>query len=167
MRLGAVSTVLIRHPLREAARRMRALGLDCIEIGTAGYFPKNHCDPEALLSDDGALRRFEDTLAENELSLSAFAVHGEPLNPDPEAKELYKREFLNTCKLAEKLGVTRLTLLAGLPEGVEGDRCPNWILYPYPPINMQRLEWQWEKRLIPYWREQAKVAEGTSCAALF
>jgi sugar phosphate isomerase/epimerase len=158
MKLGAITTTLIEHPLEEAARRMHALGLECIEIGVGGYCPKNHCNPELLLNDEGKLSRFRDTLAENELTLSAFAVHGEPLHPDPGIAEPYREDFLNACRLAEKLDLRRLTLMAGLPEGYEGDRCPNWILSAFPTQNLAILEWQWEKRLIPYWKEQGKIA---------
>ncbi|MDP6824297.1 MAG: sugar phosphate isomerase/epimerase, partial [Dehalococcoidia bacterium] len=67
--------------------------------------------------------------------------------------------FLDTCRLAEKLGVTRLTLLAGLPEAAPGDQVPNWILYPFPAWYSERYEWQWEERLVPFWREHGKMAE--------
>lgn len=50
MRLGAISTVFVDRPLEEAAAKMHALGLECIEIGTGGHFPKNHCDPHQLLT---------------------------------------------------------------------------------------------------------------------
>ena len=86
-------------------------------------------------------------------------MHGEPLHPDPAIAGAYDREFRDTCTLAAKLGVTRMTLLGGLPEAVPGDKVPNWILYPFPPINMERYKWQWEQRLIPYWKDHGKIAE--------
>jgi len=159
MHLGAITTVFVNSSLREAAQKMHKLGLTFIEIGTGGYFPKNHCCPRDLLADGEALRKFRDTLAEFELTVSAFAIHGEPLHPDPTIAGTYDQEFRHVCSLAEKLGVTRLTLLSGLPEAAPGDRVPNWILYPYPPQNLEMLEWQWEKRLIPYWKEHGKIAQ--------
>ena len=159
MYLGAVSTVFIRRSLREAAQRMSELGLKSIEIGTGGFFPKYHCNAAELLADQHKLEQFRETLAEFELTISAFAMHGEPLHPDPTIAETYDQEFRDACALAEKLGVTRVTLLAGLPEAAPGDKAPNWILYPYPPRNLDMYQWQWDKRLIPYWREHAKVAD--------
>ena len=82
MHLGAISTVFVSLPLKDAAQRMRQLGLKSIEIGTGGFFPKNHCDPAKLLADQSALSEFKATLADSELNISAFAMHGEPLHPD-------------------------------------------------------------------------------------
>lgn len=117
-------------------------------------------NPELLLRDKDAFLRFKDTLHQHELTISALAMHGEPLNPNPKLAAAYDKEFRDACDLAERLGVRRITLLSGLPEGLEGDSCPNWILYPYSPENLERLEWQWEKRLLPYWKQHAKIAEG-------
>jgi len=159
MELGAVSTVFIRKTLKDAARRIHDLGLRFIEIGVGGYFPKIHCNPIELLSDPSALDAFEGTLADRSLKISAFALHGEPLHPDPKIAGAYDQDFRAACALAQEVGVTRLTLLAGLPEAVPGDKMPNWILYPFPPRNLDLLEWQWDKRLIPYWKEHGKIAE--------
>ena len=159
MRLGAISTVFLQHPLREAARRMQALGVTDIEIGAGGYYPKKHCDPAKMLEDPAALETFRDDLAESGMVICALAMHGQPLHPDPEVAAVYDREFREACALAGKLGVERITLMAGLPEGSPGDKSPNWILCSFPPGNLKRHSWQWEKRLIPYWREHAKVAE--------
>ena len=159
MHLGAVSSVFMTRPLREAAQKMHELGLESIELGAGGYFPKTHCSPAELLADSSALAKFQETLAEFELTISAFAMHGEPLHPDPAIAGAYDQDFHDTCKLAEKIGVTRLTLLGGLPEAIPGDKEPNWILYPFPPRNMDLHEWQWEERLIPYWKEHGRIAE--------
>src|SRR5579862_8495813 len=116
MELGAITTVFIQKSLQYAAQRMQALGLRYVEIGVGGYFPKNHCRPAQLLSDPRALATFQQTLSDAKLKISAFSIHGEPLHPDPEISGTYDRDFRAACALAEKLGVTRLTLLAGLPE---------------------------------------------------
>jgi sugar phosphate isomerase/epimerase len=158
MELGAVSTVFINKSLKKAAQRMHELGLKYIELGVGGFFPKNHCHPAQLLADPKALAAFQQTLSDASLKISAFAIHGEPLHPDPHISGDYDQDFRAACALAEKLGVTRLTLLAGLPEAIPGDKAPNWILYPYPPRNLEMHEWQWEQRLIPYWKEHGKIA---------
>ncbi len=159
MRLGAVSSVFLNEPLRVAAEKLHALGLESIEIGAGGFYAKNQCDPARLVQDAGARRELKDTLAEFELTISAFALHGEPLHPDPAVAQMYDADLRATCALAEQLGVTRITLLAGLPEAAPGDTRPNWIVYPFPPHLMDALRWQWEERLIPYWVEHGKLAE--------
>ena len=159
MRLGAMSTVFVRRSLEQAAQRMHELGLRYIEIGTGGFFPKNHCDPDQLLSDAAALEQFQAILAKSKLTISAFAMHGEPLHPDPTIAAQYDQDFRDTCALAERIGVKRVTLLAGLPEAAPGDQLPNWILYPYPDRNLELWQWQWEERVVPYWRKHGKIAE--------
>jgi len=159
MHIGAVSTVFVHLSLDEATRNMQRLGLQAIEIGVGGYFPKNHCDPAALLADPSALETFRHTLSDSELTISAFAIHGQPLHPDPAISGRYAQEFHDACVLASRIGVTRLTLLSGVPEAVSGDREPNWILYPFPPRNLKLLEWQWNERLIPCWKHLGRIAE--------
>ena len=58
-------------------------------------------------------------------------------------------------------------LLAGLPEGADGDRTPCWINSPFPPGNLAILDWQWEQRVVPYWREQARYAQEHGCVLCF
>jgi sugar phosphate isomerase/epimerase len=159
MYLGAVSAAFLERPLKEAARLLRELGLTHIEPGAGGHFPKHHCHPGALLADERALAAFQETLAEAELTISALAIHGQPLHPDPAIAEAYDRDFREACALAAKIGVTRLTLLAGLPEGLPGDRAPNWIVFPFPAAFVDMHRYQWEQRLIPYWKEHARIAD--------
>ena len=158
MKLGAISTVLYHLSFDEAARRMHELGLDCIEIGAGGFFPKTHCHPGELLQDPGALSRFQDTLGDNELELSAFCMHGDCLHPDPAIADQWHQDFVEACQLAEKIGLRRFTLLSGLPEAKEGDQTPNFIMYFYPAYYLELSKWQWEQRCIPFWKEHGKIA---------
>ena len=159
MYLGAISSILIDRPLEMAAKRLHELGLRFIEIGAGGHFKKNHCNPAHLLSNQSALEEFQQTLADFGLSISAFALHGEPLHPDPAISHAYHKDFCDTCALAQKIGVCRITLLSGLPEAAPGDTQPNFIFDPFPARNMDLYEWQWEKRFIPYWREHGRIAD--------
>ena len=158
MKLGAISTVLYQLPLDEAAKRMHELGLDCIEIGAGGFFPKTHCDPGELLQDPGAIAQFQDTLGSNELELSALCMHGDALHPDPKIADQYHRDFVEACQLAGKIGLRRFTLLSGLPEAQPGDKTPNFIMYFFPAYYLEISEWQWEQRCIPFWKEHDKIA---------
>ncbi len=169
MKLGVCSTVFLsnKDSLEAALKHCQRLGIEYIEIGTGGYFPKDHCDPEQLLSDRRAFDNFRSLFETYGVTISALAIHGEPLHPDPAIADKYDREFGATCRLAQQLGVSRLTLLAGLPGATPSDPNPNWILYPFPPRNLEFLEWQWNQRLIPYWREHAKVAEDSGATLCF
>lgn len=158
MQLGAVTASLGHLSLPEMAKYLSHLGLRHVEFGAGGYFPKTHCNPEQLLRSTTDRQQFEASLAEAGLSISALAIHGEPLHPDPSIAFAYRKDFREACELASQLGISRLTLLAGLPEAAEGERYPNWIIFPFPTRNLDILNYQWERRLIPYWQEQAKIA---------
>jgi sugar phosphate isomerase/epimerase len=167
MKLAVMTTGLLQHEFAAGLDRVRALGLDTIEVGCGGFHPKRYCDPAVLLADARALERWQAAFAERSLEISALALHGAPLAPDPAEAEAYARELEDACRLAERIGVSRITLLAGLPEGAPGDRTPCWVTTPFPPYNAQAIEYQWEERLIPYWREHAAVAEAHGCRLCF
>lgn len=167
MRLGLITTGIVGHPFEEGLDLAHRLGFSAIELGCGGFHSKRYADPHALLADDDAFARWRAAFEERSLQISALAIHGAPLSPDPEQAALYERELHEAFVLAERLGVTRLTLLAGLPEGGPGDRTPSWVVTPFPPWNLEALKWQWEERLIPYWRKQAPVAEHHGCRLCF
>jgi sugar phosphate isomerase/epimerase len=167
MELGVVTTAFADLPLADVLEHCRRLGITKLELGAGGFFPKNHCNPKELLADKSALATFTDLLKRNDMSVCAFAVHGEPLHPDPAIAESYKNDFRDVCELAYRLGVTKLTLLAGLPGASANDPNPNWIVNPFPPRNLQQLEWQWTERLLPYWKMQAQVATGAGVQLCF
>src|SRR5580692_7750943 len=102
MELGAISSVFVRKSLKEAAEHIHQMGIHFIEIGAGGYYPKNHCNPAEILSDSKALATFTETLGDADLKISAFAIHGEPLHPDPKISGPYDRDFRDACALAER-----------------------------------------------------------------
>lgn len=167
MKLGVITTGLVQHEFEHGLDVARDLGFATIELGCAGFHSKRYCDPEVLLADAGAFDRWRAALEDRSLEISALAVHGAPLSPDPDEAARYEREFRDACRLAERLGVDRLTLLAGIPEGTPGDRTPSWIVTPFPPWNLEALRYQWEDRLVPYWRAQGQVARDHGCRLCF
>ena len=167
MKLGLITTGILQHGFEEGLDVAQALALDTLEPGCGGFHPKTYADPAALLADPSALARWSEAIAARGLAVSALAIHGAPLAPDPAEAAVYAREFEDTCRLAQRIGVDRLTLLAGLPGGAPGDRTPCWVVTPFPHYNVAALEWQWEQRLLPYWREHAKVADSHGCRLCF
>jgi len=57
-----------------------------------------------------------------------------------------------------KLGVGTVITFSGCPGGSARAREPNWIVAPWPPEFAAMLEWQWTERVLPYWKEAAKLA---------
>jgi len=134
-------------------------GVSVIEACGGGHIPKRHFDPLELASSADALARFTSSLEQRELRLCALSCHGNPLHPDPEEAARIHADFVATCEVAGKLGVPNVSLLAGCPGGGPDDRVPNWIIKSTLPDVREAYEWQWEERVIPYWREAVKVAD--------
>lgn len=164
MKLGAISSTLRQFDFAGNLAQFRDRGIGAVEIACAGFHDVTYGEPgallaEKLLGDKRELDRFHKLVDSHGLEISALAVHGEPLSPDPAKSDEYRHQFRRACELAEALGVSRVTLLAGLPEGGPGDTTPNWITCPFPYSLPESYRWQWEERVIPYWREQAAVAD--------
>jgi sugar phosphate isomerase/epimerase len=136
-----------------------ACGIGQIEACAGGHIPTRHYDPRELSADGDALARFRSTLDERELELCSFSCHGNPLHPDPERAASDHEDFVATCRVASELGVAHVSLLAGLPAGGPGDSTPNWIVNSAFPGLDDSYRWQWEERVLPYWREAASVAD--------
>ena len=156
MKLGVMSNCFLKDSWEEATKKARDAGLRVIEPAAGGYLGKAHCEPEKLLKDESAMKRFVDAYRSKELEISAFAVHGNPLHPDENIAREHKNAIINGMKLAEKLGVKILNGFAGCPGAGEEAKYPNWITCPWPPFFGQAVKWQWEKKIIPFWREMAK-----------
>jgi sugar phosphate isomerase/epimerase len=77
------------------------------------------------------------------------------LHPDPAVATQAHTVFEQTIKLASLLGVTCVNNFSGIPAGGPEDKTPNWITCPWPPDFSAALKWQWEAKLIPYWRPMA------------
>ena len=138
VRLGVITTGLLTHGFEDGLDLVQRIGFDAIELGCAGFHSKAYCEPEQLLADPDLFSRWRDAIERRGLEISALAVHGAPLSPDPQEAATYDAEYRRACMLAERLGVSRLTLLAGLPEGGPGDRTPCWVVTPFPPYNLAR-----------------------------
>ena len=157
MKLGANTGFLKAFEFEEGLDWCQRFGIVAVEVYSVGA-SRPYCDTERLLKDEGGRNRWVDAYASHGIELYSFSAHGQPLTPDKERAAAYSSDFVNACKLAEKVGVTRMVLVAGLPEAAEGDRQPNWIVHTDTADFDKALEWQWNERLLPYWREHGKIA---------
>ena len=158
MKLGINTHFIMKFGFEEGLQFCQKLGVEWMEVAATGPSAPNYCDVETLLKDAGERERWLDTYRSYGLDIYSFSGHGTPLMPDPELAQEYKQEFRRACELMEKLGITRMALVAGLPEGYPGGQLPMWIVNTDLPMFRSALEWQWEERLIPYWKEQGKIA---------
>ena len=158
MYLGMITKVFGNLTLAEALDEIGSMGVRAVELGTGNYNGDAHCPAGELLGDEAALGRFRDVLADKGMTVTALGCHGNPLHPDPAVAGAHDAVFRDTVRLAEKLGIERITLLSGCPGDSEQSLAPNWVTCGWPTDFPAILEWQWAEKAIPYWRECADFA---------
>jgi sugar phosphate isomerase/epimerase len=149
MSLDAMLMELKRYP-----------AIQMLEIGTGGWPGSSHLDLEVLLANAGARRSYLSKIGDAGLGISALSCHGNPVHPREEIARRDDAVFRKTVRLAEMLEVPVVVTFSGCPGGCAEDRTPNWVVASWPPEYAEALEWQWEKRLIPYWKDAAAFAAG-------
>ncbi len=146
-------------PFEEMLDHVKSLGIETVEIGTGGYPGTAHCDPAELLADESKMKAFKKAVDDRELTISSLSCHGNALTPDKDFAEACHNTLLNTIRLAQKLGVSTVTTFSGTPGAYEGAKQPSWPVAAWPNEYGEMLKWQWEEKLIPYWKELAQFAE--------
>ena len=158
MKLGVFTPVFGRLSCGEMLEAVRALRhVQAVELGTGCWPGAAHVDVERLQSAEGA-REFRGRIADAGLVISALSCHGNPLHPNAAIAGRDDDVFRRTVLLAERLDVPVVVTFSGCPGDSEQARHPNWVTSPWPPEMSEMLEWQWEQRAIPYWRETTRYA---------
>lgn len=159
MKIGVVANVLQDKPLAEALKTFKELGIEMIEPGCGGFAGKAHVNPEYLLNNPAALDEFCQTLKDSGMGISALSCHGNPVHPDAAKAEEYHEDMVNTLRLAQKLGIDTITCFSGCPGDCENSKYPNWVTCAWPDDNLEILKYQWDKVLIPYWKNFVQIAK--------
>ena len=157
MKVGVFTAVLGQLPLERVLAKLRGLKIDTVELGTGNYPGGPHC-PLTMLDHAGELAEFRKKLDDSGFHISALSSHGNPLHPDAAAAKGYIETSRKTVLLAEKLGAATVIDFSGCPCDHDGAKFPNWVTCPWPPEYSDLLAWQWEKKVIPYWKEHARFA---------
>ena len=158
MKLGVFTPLFARLSLDQVLDRVQAAGLDAIELGTGAFPGADHVDVDGLLASGDKARDFRARIDDRGLIISALSCHGNPLHPDKAAAQRDDEVFRKTVRLAERLEVPVVVTFSGCPGDCDGARIPNWITSPWPPEMLEVLEWQWNEKAIPYWREATVFA---------
>jgi sugar phosphate isomerase/epimerase len=157
MRLGVFTALLSQLSLDDVLRKMKALNVQTVELGTGNYPGDPHCKL-ATLKSAAAIREFRKKIDDNGFTISALSCHGNPLHPNPETAKAHQEVGRRTVELAGKLGVPVVIDFSGCPGDREGAKYPNWVTCPWPPDYLDVLSWQWEKKVTPYWTKHGKFA---------
>lgn len=168
MKLGVLTVILGDLSLDETLQYLKSLGVQQVEIGCGGYPGTAHADAREFVKNPEKLDAFLATIKKHGLEIAAFACHGNPIHPNKEIARDYHEQFEAAILLAEKAGVDTVITFSGCPGDCEDSKLPNWVVATWPDDFQQIKKWQWEEKLIPYWKETCKFANehGVSKIAL-
>jgi sugar phosphate isomerase/epimerase len=157
MRVGVFTALLAQMSLDDVLKKLKSMNIDTVELGTGNYPGDPHCKL-SMLDNNSELIDFKKKLADNGFTISALSCHGNPLHPDAERARRDQEVNRRTILLAEKLGVPVVIDFSGCPGDSDNAKYPNWVTCPWPPDYLEVLEWQWEKKVAPYWKERGRFA---------
>ncbi|MFH0965259.1 MAG: sugar phosphate isomerase/epimerase [Planctomycetota bacterium] len=167
MKLGVLTALYGSLPLDEMLDRVVQAGLEAVELGTGNYPGSAHCPVAELLKSQAACNEFKKKIVDRGLVISALSCHGNPLHPDAAISGAHHRAWRNTLKLAPRLGVDVVINFSGCPGDSDSAKHPNWVTCPWPDDYTQVVEWQWKKKVLPYWKREAKRARDQGIKVAF
>ncbi|OWR28749.1 xylose isomerase [Saccharibacillus sp. O23] len=159
MKLGVFMVLFNERGFEEALDYVAEKGLKAVEIPTGGHPGNVHCKPEELLADKSKLDAFKKAVESRGLIISALSCHGNPLHPQKALAQADHDVFLKSVELAQRLEVPVVNTFSGCPGDHEDAKYPNWPVAPWPNDYQDILKWQWENKVIPYWKEAGKFAQ--------
>ncbi|KWV41957.1 hypothetical protein AS026_22585 [Rhizobium altiplani] len=151
MKIGMITDSLGGLSFKDMLRASAELGLETLEFACGNWSSAPHINLDAMLESDTTRREFVAAVKDHGMTIAALNCSGNPLHPGAKGAEHHKVTE-KTIKLASLLGIDRVVLMSGLPGG-PGDANPNWIITDWPPECLEIQKYQWEEKLIPYWRD--------------
>jgi sugar phosphate isomerase/epimerase len=157
MKLGLLTVLLGKLSLDEVIKKIKPLGIEALELGTGNYPGDPHLKLE-WLNAPAKLKEFKQNLDDQGITISALSCHGNPLHPNKKFAQECAEVNRKTILLAQKLGVRNVIDFSGCPGDSDNSKNPNWVTCCWPPDYLDILKWQWDKKVIPYWKKRAKLA---------
>jgi sugar phosphate isomerase/epimerase len=158
MKLGVFTVLFSDKNIEDMLDYVASKGIEAVELGTGGYPGDAHCKVDELLADEEKQKEFLEKVSSRGLMISALSCHSNPLHPQKHISEEADVLFDKTVQLASKLGVSVVNTFSGCPGDHEHAKYPNWPVSPWPNDYQEILTWQWEEKVIPYWKEKAALA---------
>jgi len=155
MKIGIFTALFGDKTRTETLDIVKAEGIEAVEFGAGAYPGSAHLEVEKLLSSKAERDKLMKEVESRGLMISAISVHGNPIHPVKAIADDHHNVFVNAVKLASMLGVECVNGFSGCPGDGPRAKNPNWVTCPWPDEYRDILDWQWKRRVIPYWREQA------------
>ena len=159
MELSLMAASMLERSWEEMLDSAKRHDIRLVEACGGGHIPKVHYDPVQLAADQSAFGAFKHSLEEREMRICSFGCHGNPIHPNKEIADAAHADLVATCKIANRLDIHHISLLAGTPGGGPDDKTPNWIINSAFVMWKDAYSWQWDQKIIPYWKQAAKIAD--------
>ncbi|MFC4322064.1 sugar phosphate isomerase/epimerase family protein [Litchfieldia salsa] len=159
MKLGVFTVLFSQSNFEEMLDIVQKAGVNAVEIGTGCYPGNAHCNLEELLESEQLRKEYLDKIEKRNLQISAFSCHGNPISPDKAFAAQSHETLVKTIKLASLMNVPVVNCFSGTAGDNEDAKYPNWPVTPWPNEYGDVLKWQWEEKLIPYWKEVGQLAQ--------
>jgi sugar phosphate isomerase/epimerase len=160
MELGVFTPLFNELTFEQMIEKVAGYGIQRVELGAGGNPGSAHLDTAKLLASRDARHELLAKLADKGLAISALSCHNNPISPVKQTAELADTTLKNTIHLAHLLDVPVVNTFSGVSGGNPTDTQVNWPTLPWPDAYSDNYNYQWEKKLIPYWQGINEVAEG-------
>ena len=158
MKVGVFTVLFSDMKLDDMLDYVQKVGVQAVEIGTGGHPGNAHCNVDKLLEDEDYRKEYLDKIHSRGLMISAFSCHDNPISPNKEHAKKSHDTLVKTIRLAQMLQVPVVNTFSGIPGSHENSKYPNWPVTPWPTVYEDILKWQWEEKLIPYWKKMGQFA---------
>jgi sugar phosphate isomerase/epimerase len=167
MKIGVFTVLFGDRSLDELLDYFCQMGIEAVELGVGNYPGSSHVPVKDLLSSVKSRTEFLAKIKGRGLEISALSVHGNPLHPDKKLAKEHHQNWRNALKLAKLLKIGVVNGFSGCPGDSEKSLAPNWVTCPWPEDFSRVLDWQWTKKVIPYWKVEAKQASNAGVRVAF
>ena len=152
MKLGVFTPLFNQLSFEEMIDAVAKKGLQTVEIGTGGYPGDAHLKIDTLLASSDARKEYSAKLADKGLEISALSCHNNPIAPDLQVAQTADELLRKTIKLASLMNVPVVNGFSGVSGGNPTDTQVNWPVLPWPTEYEDNYNYQWENKLILYWK---------------
>lgn len=159
MKLGVFTVLFSDKSFEEMLDHVAKAGLKAVEIGVGGYPGNAHCPIDDLLENEALRKEYLKKVEDRGLIISAFSCHGNPIGPDKAFANKSHEDLMKAIKLASLCEVPVVNCFSGVAGDSEDAKQPNWPTVAWPTEYADVYNWQWENKLIPYWKEVGKFAQ--------
>jgi sugar phosphate isomerase/epimerase len=155
MKIGIFTALFGDKSLTETLDIVQAEGIEAVELGAGAYPGAAHLNVEKMLESKTERDRVQKEVEKRGLMISAISCHGNPIHPNKAIAEEHHQAFENAVRLASTMGIPCVNGFSGCPGDHPNAKNPNWITCAWPDEYRDMLEWQWQRRVLPYWKKQA------------